>query len=392
MNCNISYNYNKDLNCGVINFNNENILVDFEDLFKIINHKRTFTRLTDDCKYPYYMRNKQKISYLEFLFNFNDKNIRYIFKNKNIFDLRRNNISIFHKFHEQIKDKYQIVDYNLGHYKTNGKSAYDVKNPTWKTKDNTVLMYCEPNTICKLCPISYQKILDFEKKLKKKLTFYKHSNGYITTHHNNLYIHQIITGCYGNGKGTKNISVDHIDQDPFNNTYENLRIATRKQQEQNSKGIKIGTKRSRKKSAIPLPEGLTQDMMPKYITYNKECYNKEKNLWREFFRIEKHPKQKKLISGSKSSKLTILEKLEQIKEKMYNLENDIEIKKELPQYYTIRNFRNAPHLTFERRTNDKRYNLKMKMKSNKTNKEELERFNEKLFKKYPELQQNISSK
>jgi hypothetical protein len=74
---------------------------------------------------------------------------------------------------------------------------------------------------------------------------------------------------------------------------------------------------------------------------------------------------------------------------MYNLENDIEIKKELPQYYTIRNFRNAPHLTFERRTNDKRYNLKMKMKPNKTNKEELERFNEKLFKKYPELQTNL---
>ena len=42
MNCNISYNC-----CGVINFNNVNILIDFEDLFKIINHKRTFTRLTD---------------------------------------------------------------------------------------------------------------------------------------------------------------------------------------------------------------------------------------------------------------------------------------------------------------------------------------------------------
>jgi hypothetical protein len=125
-------------------------------------------------------------------------------------------------------------------------------------------------------------------------------------------------------------------------------------------------------------------MMPKYITYNKECYNIEKNLWREFFRIEKHPKKKKIISGSKSSKLTILEKLEQIKEKLYNLENDIEVEKELPPYYTIQNFRNAPHLTFDRRIDDKRYNLKMKMKPDKTKKEELERFNEKLKKKYGE--------
>ena len=515
MNYKLSYDFNKDKNCGVINFNDTNILIDFKDLFKIINHKKTFTRLTDDCKYPYYMRNKQKISYLQFLFNFKDTNIKYIFKNKNIYDLRRENISIVHKFHSQIKDKYEIIDYNLGHYKTNGKSAYAVKNPTWKIKDNTLLMYCELNTICKLCPVSYQKILDFEKKQgikctfykhsngyiathhknlfihqiitgcyengkgiknisyifknkniydlrhenisivhkfhsqikdkyeiidynlghyktngksayavknptwkikdntllmycelnticklcpvsyqkildfeKKqgiKCTFYKHSNGYIATHHKNLFIHQIITGCYGNGKGTKNISVDHIDQDPLNNRYDNLRIATRKEQEQNSKGIKPGTKKSRKKTAIKLPEGITQDMMPKYVYYCKECYNKEKQLFREFFRIEKHPKQEKIISSSKSSKLTILEKLADIKKNLYNLENDIVVEKELPPYYTIQNFRKAPHLVFDKRIDDKRYNLKMKMKPEKTKEEELERFNAKLKKKYPDL-------
>ena len=30
--------------------------------------------------------------------------------------------------------------------------------------------------------------------------------------------------------------------------------------------------------------------MKKYIVYYKECYNKEKNLYREFFKIERHPK------------------------------------------------------------------------------------------------------
>ena len=44
---------------------------------------------------------------------------------------------------------------------------YSIKNPIWKAKDNKILLYCEPNTICKLCPISYQKILDFEKKQGK---------------------------------------------------------------------------------------------------------------------------------------------------------------------------------------------------------------------------------
>lgn len=76
--------------------------------------------------------------------------------------------------------------------------------------------------------------------------------------------------------------------------------------------------------ARSLPEGLTQDMMPKYVYYCKECYNKEKKLI-EFFRIETHPKlTKKCISSSKSSKLTILEKLEKIKEKLHNLDKDIE--------------------------------------------------------------------
>jgi hypothetical protein len=217
--------------------------------------------------------------------------------------------------------------YSDGHFQKFGKCANIYKNPIWKITENNkeiLLMYCEKDVICKLCATSYQKILEFEINYNKgkKITFYKHSNGYILCPIG-LYIHQIITGCYGNGQGTKNISVDHIDQNPLNNTMENLRIATREEQEQNSKGIKPNTKRERKTSAKPLPEGLTQDMMKKYVVYYHEWLNEEKTRSREFFKIEKHPKLDKIWIGSKSNKISILEKLQKANNVIDDLENNI---------------------------------------------------------------------
>jgi hypothetical protein len=129
--------------------------------------------------------------------------------------------------------------------------------------------------------------------------------------------------CYGNGQGTKNISVDHIDRDPLNNTLENLRIATRAEQEQNSKGIAVGTKRARKQSAKPLPEGITQEMMRKYVGYYHEYLDKEQTKSREFFKIEKHPKLSKIWIGSKSNKISILEKLQMVNKVADDLTKDI---------------------------------------------------------------------
>ena len=156
----------------------------------------------------------------------------------------------------------------------------------------------------------------------KKLTFYKLQNGYVLCSHN-IYIHQIIMDCYGNGKGTKNISVDHIDQNPLNNSFENLRIATRKEQEQNTTGIKDGTKRERKSNAKPLPEGITQDMMKKYVVYYQEWLDKEHTKEREYFKVEKHPKLDKPWIGSKSNSVSIQEKLTQANRTVDDLDNDI---------------------------------------------------------------------
>ena len=49
--------------------------------------------------------------------------------------------------------------------------------------------------------------------------------------------------------------------------------------------------------------------MRKYVVYYKECYNKEKQLFREFFKNEKHPKLEKVWVGSKSNKVSIADKL-----------------------------------------------------------------------------------
>lgn len=387
MNYTVKYDFDRDQQFGKIYFDDRMVIMDLEDLFSIINYPKTFTKYTSDKQFPYYIQNKQFISYKEFIYKYDEINVDYRFKNGNSFDLRRSNVDIFHKYHNTITQKYNVISYQHGHISKNGKDAGIMKNPIWRIKENNkeyILMYCETDTICKLCPISYQKILHFEKTHKKN-AFYKHATGYIYCS-KNLSIHQIITGCYGNGRGTKNISVDHIDQDPLNNTYDNLRIATRTEQEQNSKGIKQGTKRARKKSAIALPEGIQVHMIKKYVTYNKECYNKDKNLYREFFRVEKHPKLNKELSSSKSEKVSILEKLAQANKIVDDLENDIYPTiedKVLPTFVSNKEYRGKPHLTFDRKAPDgQRQNLQMVLPEQYDLQEQINILREKIKNKY----------
>ena len=87
--------------------------------------------------------------------------------------------------------------------------------------------------------------------------------------------------------------------------------------------IKEGTKRARKHNAKQLPEGITQDMMGKYVNYYHEFIDKEKTKSREFFKIEKHPKLDKIWIGSKSNKIPILVKLAAVNKVVNDLEHDI---------------------------------------------------------------------
>jgi hypothetical protein len=383
-----TYSINEELNCGIINYGNHIYYVDHKDKDKIINFNKSFVFINDlNEDYPSYSYNYKRFTYLDFIFNYNSDNVYYVFKNNNKYDLRHSNVEIYHSYHKIILQNYNVIEYIKGHYITNGQDANIMRNPLWKVIENDkeyLLMYCEKDTICKLCVESYQKILDFENTINKKLTWYKHKNGYILCSMN-IYIHQLITECYGNGKGTKNISVDHIDQNPLNNTMENLRIATRKEQEQNSKGIKEGTKKERKHNAKELPDGITQNMMKKYVVYYQEWLNKEHTKEREYFKVEKHPKLDKPWITSKSVKISIQEKLDQANKVVDDLENNIYPKKEgfqLPKYVSFVNIRDKPHLTFEKRIDGQRLNLKMVLPEEYDLQEQLDLFKEKINTKY----------
>ena len=381
------YSTNEELICGIIQYNNKTYHVDLKDKDRIINFNKSFMFVTETDMYPSYALNYKRFNYLDFIFSYSQELVHYVFKNGNPLDLRRCNVEIYHFYHKHMIENYNVIEYIRGHYFGIFQDANIMKNPIWKIKENDkeyVLMYCEKDTICKLCIESYQKILNYEININngKKTTWYKHQNGYILCS-NNIYIHQVIMDCYGNGKGTKNISVDHIDRNPLNNILENLRIATMKEQQDNSKGILEGSKKKRF-SKKDLPEGITEDMLKKYIYYNREYINKEKSKERDFFRVE-HPKLDKSWSTSKSNKVTIQEKLAQANKVIDDLEKDIYPEKNepiLPKYISLIIMREKPHLVFEKRVDGKRLNIKMVLPSVYDLQEQLEFLNDKIKIKY----------
>jgi len=387
------YGMSTEMACGTIQYGAHTYLVDPNDLNRLIHVEKKFSFEDEHDTYPSYHSNNKKCSYLDFLFSPSPEMVCYVFHNGNNKDLRRVNVNVYHSFHTKIAQNHEVIGYINGHHASVGHDANIMKNPIWQIKEGDkelLLMYCEKNTVCKLCPMSYQKVIDFEQSANngKKITWYKESGGYIQGHtqdRKGFYIHQIIMDCYGNGKGTKNISVDHIDRNPLNNSRENLRVATRKEQEQNSKGIAPDTKRERKHSAQCLPDGITQEIMKKYVCYYKDYADKEKKILREYFRVEKHPKLTTIWSSTKSCKVSILDKLAQANKVVDDLECDLYPEKSaqpLPKYVSIIVMRNKPHMVFEKRSEDKRLNLKMVLPEDYDLHEQLDVLNDKIKAKY----------
>ena len=387
----------------IITYDNKIYKFNVEQFDKIINHNKTFI-FNESNDYPVCKNNNNSlITLLEFLFNFKQNNVLYYFKNNDKYDLKQENVLIYHKKHSDILQKYPSSIYYCGHYKTSGNDAYNMKNPYWKIKEDKnneeyYLMYCEQDTYIKLDKISLESIEVFQKNNNdnEKLTFFKMKNGYISCKLNQcnkmLYIHQIIMNLYGQGKGTNNLSVDHINRDPLDNRSTNLTIASLKEQQDNSKGVIKDTKRERKYNAQELPENIKHEDIPKYCYYCKEKYNSNGDI-RDFFRIEKHPNQKSLISTSKSIKLNILDKLTEAKQIILKLDNNEyynendKVLFKLPVGFYVTKFRNCDHLIYDYRNIEtkERKNMKMKLAENYNLEEEYNKFLEKLQKKYPEI-------
>jgi hypothetical protein len=385
------YSFDKNLTCNIITYKDRKYYVECDDAVRILNFKKKFI-YDDNYDYPSFNSNYKKYFLIEFLYGFDIENIDYVFLNNNKYDLRKCNVIPYHKFHNEIENKYKIIKYIPGHINNIGISANQMKNPLWIVEENEkeiILMYCEKNTIIKLCKKSYKEILDFEERINEKLTWYLQQNGYVCTtipkYGGTIFIHQVITSCHGNGKGTSDISVDHIDRNPLNNMYDNLRIATREMQEQNTKGIMDGTKRERQKNARQLPEGITQSMLRKYVVYYYNVYNKEKNLSRHYFRVEKHPKMEKNWETTKSEKVSILEKLRQANKVVDDLEKNIypeKLESKLPKYVCINSTRNKQQLCYDKRIDGVSKNLKMILPEEYDIDEQLKIFNEKIKEKY----------
>jgi len=279
----------------------------------------------------------------------------------------------FDEHTQSLSQQYNIVGFIDGHI-----SGNKMRNPIWVINEKYhlfLLMLCAgangKDIFTKLCPKSYKQILEFEinQNKNKKITWNISNIGYVcgsTLQFNILYIHQVIMDYYRNGKGTSGTSVDHIDRNPYNNTLSNLRLATCKEQNNNQKGVIPGTKRERQYNARELPENIKQEDMPKYITYNVNVWNKEKNKSREFFRIETHPLLfPKVWESVKSMNISIHEKLEQAKKVLQDLDNGILPKyqeRNLPKHVYFSMLYNNPYLVYDNRNTS--CTKKMKIKDN----------------------------
>ncbi len=82
-------------------------------------------------------------------------------------------------------------------------------------------------------------------------------------------------------------------------------------------------KRERKKTAQTLPPGITQTMMKKYVVYYREMMHLKngKSQPREYFKVESHPKLPRPWVSSKSTKIPLIEKLNDANQVVSDLEN-----------------------------------------------------------------------
>ena len=93
----------------------------------------------------------------------------------------------FQQQHEYITQKYgagaaasastpAVATFKSGHTKSLGRTANQMKNPIWEIANpqtselTAIIMYCEPNEYCELCPTSYQKYWNTKQHTTKAIS------------------------------------------------------------------------------------------------------------------------------------------------------------------------------------------------------------------------------
>ena len=126
-------------------------------------------------------------------------------------------------------------------------------------------------------------------------------------------------------------------------------------------------KRERKHTAQTLPLGITHNMMKKYVVYYREMmYLKNgKQIPREYFKVESHPRLNKPWVSSKSVKISLIEKLNDANQVVDDLEGLVskdaavaaaaapenlttifeKTSKQLPKYTMLRIVKDTPETT-----------------------------------------------
>ena len=221
-----------------------------------------------------------------------------------------------------IFDNHEILETFRGKINALGRYAGEEKNKYWLVKNR------ETGEEYYIMDVSNDRYTLFDTESISKISQISQSwsvvNGYVVceiSRNKKMTLHAYLMDYIGNGTTKDALTVSHINQNKLDNRLSNLKITTHSEQN------KLVGKRNRRSNAKPLPDGIQQTDLPKYVTYNAE-YKKDENgervLFRDYFRIETHPSQNDTVwSSSKSKTYTIRQKLEQAIEQLKIFDSEI---------------------------------------------------------------------